>query len=184
MTAPTLAELWRLAAQHHDALKGFVIAHALAWHDAAIRRTALQGVAVLAAMVRRLLHLLALGVPLAPLRPRMALPALPRAPSPRRLYRFRLIEGVRERPRRAPNPQAVPEPPELSRALLMERLAAIADAWRRREAIARRLARRVQGRRAPLRTPPVPSPLWPRPPAGFRNMLDHLDCRLAGADTS
>mgnify|MGYP006188784805 CR=1 FL=1 len=64
------------------------------------RRTALQGIAVLTAMIRRLLHLLALSVPLAPLRPRMALPALPRAPSPRRLYRFRLTEAKRERPRR------------------------------------------------------------------------------------
>jgi hypothetical protein len=184
MTGPTLPELWRLAAQHHDALKGFVIARARDWHDAAIRRTALQGIAVLAAMVRRLLHLLALGVPLAPLRPRMALPALPRAPSPRRLYRFRLTERVRERPRRAPNPQAVPDPPELSRALLLERLAAIADAYRRRGAIARRLARRVRGRRAPLKAPPVAAPLWPRLPAGFRNMLEHLGQRLAGADTS
>jgi hypothetical protein len=142
MTAATLPELWRLAAQHHDALKGFVIARARDWHDRAIRRTALQGIAVLTAMIRRLLHLLALGVPLAPLRPRMALPVLPRAPSPRRLYRFRLTETKRERPRR------------------------------------------VQSARAPLKAPPVPAPLWPRLPASFRNVLDHLGQRLAGADTS
>ena len=184
MTGPTLPELWRLAAQHHDALKGFVIARARDWHDPAIRRTALQGIAVLTAMIRRLLHLLALSVPLAPLRPRMALPALTSARTPRRLYRFRLIETKRERPRRAPNPDARPEPPELSRALFLERLAAIADAYRRRGAIARRLARRVQAARAPLKAPPVPAPLWPRLPAGFRNMLEHLGHRLAAADTS
>lgn len=184
MTGPTLAELWRLAAQHHDALKGFVIAKANAWHDPAIRRTALQGLAVLAAMVRRLLHLLARTLPLAPLRPRTVLPPLPRARGPRRLYRFRLIETKRERPRRAPNPGAVPDPPDLSRALLLERLAAIADAYRRRGAIARRLARRVQSGRAPLAFPPPPAPFWPRLPEGFRTMLAHLSERLAAPDTS
>jgi hypothetical protein len=104
--------------------------------------------------------------------------------APRRLYRFHLTEAKRERPRRAPNPEAQPDPPELSRALFLERLAAIADAYRRRGAIARRLARPVQSARAPLRTPPVPAALWPRLPGGFRNMLDHLGQRLAGADTS
>lgn len=184
MITPTLPELWRLAAQHHDALKGFVIARARDWHEAGVRRTARQGLAVLAAMIRRLLHLLALTVPLAPLRPRTALPVLPRARGPRHLYRFRLIETKRERPRRAPNPDAQPDPQELSRALMLERLAAMAEAYRRRGAIARRLARRVKGARAPMRAPPVSAPLWPRLPAGFRNMLDHLDQRLAAADTS
>jgi len=37
--APSLFEFWRMAAQHHAALKGFALAHAAAWNLAA-RRTA------------------------------------------------------------------------------------------------------------------------------------------------
>ena len=183
--APSLADLWHLAARHHCALKRFVLANLAVWSDPAIRRTARQGLAVLAAMLRRLLHLLAREVVLPPLRIRTApeplvYPARSRKPS----LGFRLTETVRERTPRAPNPAPTPETPELSHALFLERLAVLANVYRARHRIARRLARRVQSRRAPLAATPLPSPQMQRLPEGFRAMLAFLDVWLNSPDTS
>lgn len=174
--APTLDEFWRMHAQHHMTLKRFVVAHMLRWHDAAIRRTARQGLAVLTAMLRRLLHLMAREEVLAPLSVRSDLPPLERlAPPGQRHPRFRLIEGPRERPRRGAGPGAVPDTPELAHALVLERLFVLAAVYRRRRAIARRLARRVQAGRATLYTPALPLRDYPRLPEGFTRLLDYLD---------
>ena len=151
--APSLADLWHLAARHHGALKGFVLARAALWSDPTIRRTARQGLAVLAAMLRRLLHLLAREIVLPPLRVRTALepldcPARSRKPS----LGFRLTEAKRERFPRTSNPSPTPDTPELSHALFLERLAVLANVYRARHRIARRL------------------------PEGFRAMLDFWTC--------
>jgi hypothetical protein len=174
--APTLPELLRLHAQHHNTLKAFVLAKAMLWHDAAIRRTARQGLAVLAAMLRRLLHLMAREVALPPLRPQCELAPMPRLTPPRaRPPRFRLIEGPRERPPRARNPAPMPDTPQLAHAIVLERLAVLASVWRRRHRIARRLARRVRGGLATLYTPALPVRDHARLPRGFADLLDFLD---------
>jgi len=183
--APSLADLWHLAARHHGALKGFVLARAALWSDPDIRRTARQGLAVLAAMLRRLLHLLAREVVLPPLRIRTAPePLACRARFRKPSLGFRLTETVRERTSRAPNPAPTPDTPELSHALFLERLAVLANVYRARHRIARRLARRVQSRRAPLAATPLPSPQMQRLPEGFRAMLAFLDVWLNSPDTS
>jgi hypothetical protein len=183
--APSLADLWHLAARHHGALKGFVLARAALWSDPAIRRTARQGLAVLAAMLRRLLHLLAREIVLPPLRVRtapepLACPARSRKPS----LGFRLTEAKRERFRRTSNPSPTPDTPELSHALFLERLGVLANVYRARHRIARRLARRVQLGRAPLAATPLPAPQLHRLPEGFRAMLEFLDIWLSTPDTS
>jgi len=183
--APSLADLCHLAARHHGALKGFVLARAALWSDPDIRRTARQGLAVLAAMLRRLLHLLAREVVLPPLRIRTAPePLACRARFRKPSLGFRLTETVRERTSRAPNPAPTPDTPELSHALFLERLAVLANVYRARHRIARRLARRVQSRRAPLAATPLPSPQMQHLPEGFRAMLAFLDVWLNSPDTS
>lgn len=183
--APSLADLWHLAARHHGALKGFVLANLALWSDAAIRRTARQGLAVLTSMLRRLLHLLAREVILPPFRARtapepFASPLHSRKPA----LGFRLTEAPRERAPRTPNPSPTPDTPELSHALFLERLAVLASVYRARHHIARRLARRVQSRRAPIAATPLPAPQMQRLPEGFRAMLEFLDDWLAAPDTS
>ena len=183
--APSPADLWHLAARHHGALKGFVLANFALWSDPAIRRTARQGIAVLAAMLRRLLHLVAREVILPPLRVRtapepFASPARSRKPA----LGFRLTEVPRERTPRMPNPSPTPDTPELSYALFLERLAVLANVYRARHRIARRLARRVQSGRAPLAATPLPAPQMRRLPEGFRAMLEFLDVWLVTPDTS
>ena len=183
--APSLADLWHLAARHYGALKGFVLANFALWSDPAIRRTARQGIAVLAAMLRRLLHLLAREIVLPPLRVRTAPEPLAshgcaRKPS----LGFRLTETPRERTPRAPNPAPTSDTPELSHALFLERLAVLASVYRARHRIARRLARRVQSNRAPLAATPLPAPQMQRLPEGFRAMLEFLDVWVAAPDTS
>ena len=183
--APSLADLWHLAARHHGALKRFVLANFALWSDPAIRRTARQGIAVLAAMLRRLLHLLAREIVLPPLRIRtapepFACPARSRKPS----LGFRLTEAKRERFPRTSNPSPTPDTPELSHALFLERLAVLANVYRARHRIARRLARRVQSRRTTLVATPLPAPQMQRLPEGFRAMLAFLDLWLAAPDTS
>ena len=179
---PTLAELWHLHAQHHTALKAFVLAKAAFWHEAGVRRTARHGLAVLASMLRRLLHLLALEVALPPLSPRTKLePIPPLTRSRARRLRFRLTETTRERPRRTKNPHPAPDTAELAHALVLGRLALLAHVYRARHRIARRLARRVQSGRAPLAALPLPPVLYARVLAGFRIWLDYLDVRLLEA---
>lgn len=179
LPAPLLAQLTRLAAQKHDGLKGFVLANAALWQAAAVRRTAREGLAVLAAMLRRLLHLLAWEVVLAPLRERTApLPLTPLALSRARRLRFRLIEPPRPRPRRTANPHAVPDTPQLAHALVLERLARLAAVYRARHQIARRLARRVQVGRAPLAPAPLPLALAARLHPGFLEVLDLFEASL------
>ena len=187
-TDHALPEIWRLTAQHHAALKGFAAMHGGNW-TLAIRRTAWLGLAVLAATLRRLIHLLAMDIVLAPIRARDdSAPLPPLAPeivAPRRpALRFRLIETPRARRPRAPNPDRVPDPPEFNHALFLDRLAVLAEVYRARARFARRLARRVQSRRAPLRRPPLPKRLYVRAPQAFTQLLANLDSLLAAPDSS
>jgi len=62
-------DLWRHAAFHCGVLKHSALLHA-AGGTLGIRRTASQGLAVLTAMIRRLIHLMAKEIPLAPVCPR------------------------------------------------------------------------------------------------------------------
>jgi hypothetical protein len=179
-SGPTLPELCRMAAVHHGALRGFALREAAGWADPRVRRTARQGLALLTAMIRRLLHLLALEVLLPPLRPRGDLPPVPRLAPPRaRRHRLRLTETPRERPPRYPNPNPEPETPELSHALFLERLAVLAGAWRARDRIARRLARRVQSARARPCLRPLPPALRARALPGLIDLHDYVDECLA-----
>lgn len=181
--APTLTELWQMAAMHHRALRGFAAANAAHWAIAA-RRTAWQGLAVLAAMLRRLIHLMARDLPLPPPSVRHEdLPPLPALAPRRRALRFRLTESERTHPRRAPNPLRVPDTPAFDLARFLDRLAVLADVYRARARLARRLARRVQTGRAPLRTPPLPPRLRARVRPGLLEVLDHLSHRLDAPDT-
>jgi hypothetical protein len=177
---PSLDELWRLAARHHGALKGFVLRMAARWTDPAIRRTANHGIAVLTAMIRRLLHLLALEVDLGPLAPRAALPPIARLAPPRaRRHRLRLGDIPRDRCRRDRNPAAEPETPDFARARLLERLAVLADAYRARHRIARRLARRAQSAALRRRERALPPALHVRIASGFTDVLDYIDEAIA-----
>ena len=109
--APTLAELWRLAAIHHRALRGFAPAHEALWNIKA-RRTVWQGLAVLSSTLRRLIDLMAREYVLAPLAPRDETLAPLRCDLPRRpSLRFRLAEAGREPHRRTPNPDRRPTRP-------------------------------------------------------------------------
>jgi hypothetical protein len=177
---PTLPELWRMAAQHHGALRRFAVREAAGWADPAIRRTARRGLALLTAMIRRLLHLLALDVLLPPLRPRSDLAAIaPLTPPRARRHRFRLTETPRERAPRYANPDPAPDTPELSHALFLERLAVLAAAWRARDRIARRLARRVQPASAKPSLRPLPPALRARALPGLIAVHDYVEECLA-----
>lgn len=164
---------------HHGALKGFALRNASSWTKD-VRRTAWTGLAVLASMLRRLIHLMAKDLPLAPLypaEPGTPLPPLPAARRPR--LGFRLTEPAREPRPRGPNPDHVPDTPEFDHARFLDRLFVLASAYRARARLARRLARRVQTGRARLRPLPLPPRLYSRTPHGFTDTLDHLDRRLA-----
>jgi hypothetical protein len=99
-----------------------------------------------------------------------------------RAYRFRLHEAPPERWRGPPNPDPVPEPPELSRALFLARLDNLAAVYRARRRIARRLARymerRIVAASPHLRRPALPPDRFARLAPGFRAMLDFLDLWL------
>ncbi|MEQ9504901.1 MAG: hypothetical protein RLO80_01430 [Hyphomonas sp.] len=181
----SLRELWSFVVMHHGALKGFARRNSGGWTKD-VRRTAWTGLAVLASMIRRLIHLMAKDIVLAPVYPAedgTPLPPLPGQSRPR--LSFRLTESPREHYRRHQNPDYVPDTPEFDHARFLERLFICAAAYRARERLARRLARRVQTGRAPLRALPLPARLYRRTAAGFTNMLDHLDARLAAPpDTS
>ena len=182
--APYLQMLLDLHRQHHVRLARFVHGGAARWGEAGFRRTARQGIAVLNAMLRRLLHLMAMALPLAPLRP----PADPPPPLPRvasvRAYRFRLHEQPPERFPRARGPDSVPDTDGFTAALFLSRLDNLAAVWRARHRIARRLARRVRASAQRLSRPALKGPAHARLPRGFAAMLDFLDGTLARADTS
>jgi hypothetical protein len=177
---PSLDDLWSLAAQHHGALKRYVLARAESWADPAIRRTAHHGLAILTAMIRRLICLMALGVVLPPLRPRAHLAPIPRLTPPRKpRHHLRLTDTPRDRPRRTANPAPTPDTPDLSRTLLLERLAVLAAAYRARRRIARRIARRVQSASTPrLRAASLTPALRARIPEAAARLLDHIDTRI------
>jgi hypothetical protein len=182
--APSLQTLLDLHRQHHVRLARFVRGGAARWGEAAFRRTARRGLAVLTAMLRRLLHLMAMALPLAPLRPRPAPPPpLPRV-ARARAYRFRLHEQPPERFPRARGPDSVPDTDGFTAALFLSRLDNLAAVWRARHRIARRLARRVRASAQRLSRPALKGPAHARLPRGFAAMLDFLDGALARADTS
>jgi hypothetical protein len=60
--APSLRLLLDMHRQHHVRLARFVRGPAARWGEAAFRRTVRQGLAVLTAMLRRLLHLMAMEI--------------------------------------------------------------------------------------------------------------------------
>lgn len=95
--------------------------------------------------------------------------------------RFRLTEVTRSRNPRVPNPHRIPDTPEFDHARFLERLSVIAAAYRARMRLARRLARRVQTGRAPLRALPLPPRLYARTLRGFTLTLDQL---ASAPDTS
>lgn len=176
---PTLDELQTLQRTHHVALRRFVLSRLTSWNSAAIRRTARHGLAVLTAMLRRIIFLLAREVRLPPLRPRERLPALPRSKTTLRSgRRFRITDAPRPPRHRQRNPSPVPDPPALSHALFLERLARLDAAWRARHRIARRLARHIKSGAKNLRPAHTSLRDYPRLPDGFARMLDHLDDRL------
>lgn len=184
----SLRELWSYVVMHHGALKGFARRKANGWTKD-VRRTAWTGLAVLASMIRRLIHLMAKDIPLAPIFPQEApspLPPMPPlAPQGRPRIPFRLSETARDPYRRGQNPNHVPETPDFNLERFLDRLSACAAAYRARERLARRIARRVQTGRAALRALPLPPRLYIRTAAGFTNILDHIDARLAAPpDTS
>lgn len=179
-SGPTLPELWRMAAQHHGALRRFALREAARWADPAIRRTARHGLALLTGMIRRLLLLLAFDVLLPPLRPRAGLAAIPRLTPPlARRHRLRLTETPRERWPAGANPCPSPDTPDLSHALFLERLAVLADAWRARHRIARRLARRVQSASGKPRLRALPPALRARALPGLLEVHDYVEACLA-----
>jgi hypothetical protein len=182
--APSLRLLLDMHRQHHVRLARFVRGPAARWSEAAFRRTVRQGLAVLTAMLRRLLHLMAMALRLAPLRARPDLPPpLPRVASAR-AYRFRLHEQPPERFRRARGPDSAPDTDGFTAALFLSRLDNLAAVWLARHRIARRLARRASGSAQRLSRPALKGPAHARLPRGFAAMLDFLDGALAGADTS
>jgi hypothetical protein len=170
--------------QHHVRLARFVRGGAARWGEAGFRRTARQGLAVLTAMLRRLLHLMAMALPVAPLRPRAdPPPPLPRVASAR-AYRFRLHEQPPERFPRARGPDSAPDTDGFTAALFLSRLDNLAAVWRARHRIARRLARRARASALRLSRPALKGPAHARLPRGFAAMLAFLDGALARADTS
>lgn len=179
-----LHDIWRHVSVHHTILKAFALEHAGGW-TLRIRRTAWVGLAVLASMIRRLIHLMALEIRLAPLGVRGERdPFPPSAGAPRRRLGFCLTEAPPQARGRVPGGTLVPDPPELNHAIFLERLAVLVDVYRARLRLARRLARRVQARRAPLRTLPLPARAWAQALPGFRVMLRSLDARFPAPDSS
>jgi hypothetical protein len=184
--APSLPDLFRLCAQHHGALTGFVRRRRADWADIRVRRTAREGLAVLAAMLRRLIWWLAREQILPPLRPREAAPPPVSGSRARHMPAFRLCEAPRERRAHAPNPCPTPDTDELSHALVLQRLETLAAAWRARHRLARLLARRLtrSDSKPALRRPALHHSAHARLPDGFRDMLDYLDEALTSPDTS
>ncbi len=184
----SLRELWSYVVMHHGALKGFARRKAGGWTKD-VRRTAWTGLAVLSSMIRRLIHLMAKDILLAPIFPPEA--GAPLAPMPplesraRPRIPFRLSETARDYYRRERNPDCEPETPDFNLERFLDRLSACAAAYRARERLARRIARRVQTGRTALRALPLPPRLYMRTAAGFTNVLDYIDARLAAPpDTS
>ena len=184
MTAPTLPVLCEAAAWLFTAVKGYALREAARWHEAAVRRLALGGLAAFAASLRRLIHLLAREEVLAPLRPRTDLPRAEGGPPAARHYRFRLHEQPPPRPRRGANPHAVPDPPDFAHALFLSRLSNLSAAWRARRRIARRLARRWAASAARLKRPAFAPQFAARLPPPVLAYITHLDARLTAPDTS
>lgn len=113
MTGPSLPELWSFVVMHHGALKGFALRNAASWTKD-VRRTAWTGLAVLASMLRRLIHLMAKDLPLAPLypaEPGTPLPPLPAARRPRPRPPRPPSGAPRADRRRAPAPAPPPAAP-------------------------------------------------------------------------
>jgi len=137
-------------------------------------------------MIRRLIRLMAMEIVLAPLFPRdMSDPLRPLAPGPGRpSLSFSLTETVREPCRRHPNPDRVPDTPQFNRAFFLDRLAVLADVYRARARLARRLARRVQTGRARLNALPLPKRLYDRTLPAFKKLLDFLGELLSTVDSS
>jgi len=182
--APSLQLLLDLHRQHHVRLARFVRQPAARWGEAGFQRTARQGLTVLTAMLRRLLHLMAMALLLAPLRPRAdPPPPLPRVASVR-AYRFRLHEQPPKRFPRARGPDADPDKNGFTAALFLSRLDTLAAVWRARHRIARRLARRARTSAERLSRPALKGPAHARLPRGFAAMLDFLDRCLFEPDTS
>lgn len=184
-TGMSLHDIWRHVTVHHTILKAFALEHSGGW-TLRIRRTAWVGLAVLASMIRRLIHLMALEIRLAPLGIRAERdPFPPSSFAPRRRgLSFRLTEAPPETCGRASGSALVPDPPELNHAIFLDRLSALVDVYRARFRLARRLARRVQARLAPLRALPLPARAWAQALPGFRTMLHSLDARFPAPDSS
>ena len=176
---PALDELQILQRAHHVALRRFALARLMSWNSAAIRRTARHGLAVLTAMLRRIIFLLAREVVLPPLRLRERLPALPPSNRSRPVrHGLRLTETPRQPRNRKSNPAPIPDPPALSHALFLDRLTRLDAAWCARHRIARRLARKIKSGAKSLRPARISVRDYPRLAEGFARMLDHLDDRL------
>jgi hypothetical protein len=127
---PSLPALCEAAAFLFTAVKGYALREAARWHETAVRRLALGGLAAFAASLRRLIHLLAREEVLAPLRPRTDLPRAAPGPRAPRRYRFRLHEEPPPRPRRRANPGRTEDTAELSHAIFLSRMSNLAAAWR------------------------------------------------------
>ncbi len=164
MSAPSLPVLCEAAAQLFMAVKGYALREAARWHEAAVRRLALGGLAAFAASLRRLIHLLAREEVLAPLRERTDLPRAETGPPASRRYRFRLHEEPPPRPKREASPLARPDPADFAHALFLSRLSNLSAAWRARRRIARRLARRWAASAARLKRPAFTPHVAARPP--------------------
>lgn len=180
---PPLHELCRCAVVTHTVLKTYAKDETKIWNRAR-RRHAWDGLAVFASLLRRLIHLMARAVPLAPIHPDTdgSAPRTPPGPGLRRRPRlaFRLIETAQVRRRQPQNPAHVPDTPAFDRARFLDRLSALARVYRERERLARRLARRVQSGRAPLRARPLPKQVYPRVHPAFSSLLDTLSAVLRG----
>ncbi len=180
--------LVRMYAGYHSLVLRAARADGPRWGEARVRRIALNSLALLEAMLRRLIFLLAAMVRLGPLRPRHP-PLLPAPRRPRGLarYRFRLDEMPRERWASRRNPEGGADPPELMHALFMARLENLAAVYRARMKIARRAARRLAARhitgRPALRCPPVPQRLIDTLSPEVRALLLETD-RRTRPDTS
>lgn len=184
MIAPSLPVLCAAAAWLFTSVKGYALREAARWHEAAVRRLALGGLAAFAASLRRLIHLLAREEMLAPLRPHTDLPRTDPGPRAARRYRFRLHEAPPPRPKRLPNPERTEDTPELSHAIFLSRLSNLAAAWRARRRIARRLARRWAASAARLRRPAFGPHAAVRLPPPVLAYVTHLAARLTAPDTS
>ena len=154
---------------------------------AAIAREARAQLAVVTALIRRYIHILAAELVLPPLRAPVA-PADNPAAGVRRAsgYLFPLIET----PSRASASSAGQDPPELQCALLMDAAGRLVSVLANPARHARRLARRFGTLLAPgLRAMPVPWHITRRLPPGLDRLLMRLDQLArpqawAGIDTS